>query len=249
MHTRTILTLGYLFLLLPAATAQETAENVIKQAIQVAGLPADKKAYHQTWTEQGKLTLGAATLPYESKWYYEPASKFRFEMKAEFQGQKMDVLFIHNGNKAKETLNGNHQMLQGDKLEESNYSAYVFWVNSLIPLVEEKGFTLKLLGDKEFAGKAVTSVQVSREGYREMILHFDRKTHLLAGCSDRVKDEAQGWKEVPQETEYFDYVKLPSGEMIFTGMKVKRDGQLLLESKLSDSKRIEGFKPELFKID
>ncbi|HQR09226.1 MAG TPA: hypothetical protein PLN21_20560 [Gemmatales bacterium] len=249
MVIRTFLLFTCIILQTQPVSAQETAENVIKQAIKAAGYPTDKKAYHQTWKEQGKLSLGGVTLPYDAKWYYEPASKFRFEMKAEFQGQKMDVLFIHNGNKAKETMNGNHQMLQGEKLEESNYSAYVFWVNSLMPLVEEKGFTLKHLGDKEFAGKPVTSVQVSREGYRDMTLHFDRKTHLLAGCSDRVKDEAQGWKEVPQETEYFDYVKQPNGEMMFTGMRVKRNGQLLLESKLSDNKRIDGFKPELFKID
>lgn len=249
MLVHTLFTLSCLVLLLPTALTQETAENVIKKAIQAAGFPTERKAYHQTWREQGKLSLGGVTLPYDSTWYYEPTSKFRFEMKAELQGQKMDVLFVHNGNKARETINGTPQMLQGEKLEESNYSAYVFWVNSLTPLVEEKGFTLKLLGDKEFAGKPVTSVQVSREGYRDMTLHFDRKTHLLAGCSDRVKDEAQGWKEVPQETEYFDYVKQPSGEMMFKSMTVKRNGQLLLESRFSDHKRIEGFKPELFKID
>jgi hypothetical protein len=249
MLIRTILLLGYVLVLTQTASAQETAENVIQKAIKAGGYPTEKKAYHQSWKEQGKLSLGGITLPYDATWYYEPASKFRFEMKAELQGQKMDILFIHNGNKAKETMNGTHQMLQGEKLEESNYSAYVFWVNSLTPLIEEKGFTLKLLGDMEFAGKPVTSVQVSRQGYRDMTLHFDRKTHLLAGCSDRVKDEAQGWKEVPQETEYFDYVKLPTGEMMFKSMTVKRDGQLLLESKLSDNKRIDGFKPELFKID
>ena len=229
--------------------AQESAESLVKKAIQAAGYPMDGKPYHQTWREQGKMTMAGQELPYDCSWAFEPASKFRFDMKAEVQGQKMEIQFIQNGDKAKETAMGVTQLLKGEKLEETTHSAYQFWVNSLTPLIVEKGFTLKLAGEREFAGRKVSSVLVSREGRRDITLHFDQKTNLLAGCSDQVKDEFQGWKLVNQESEFYDYEKAASGEMVFKRMIVKRDGQVLLQSKFSDSKRQSELKPELFKID
>lgn len=249
MHPRLLLLLLASLACAPMAAAQETAESVIKAAIKAANLPTGNKVYHLTWTEKGKMTFNGQELPYDAKWAFEPTSKFRFDMKAEFGGQKMEIVFIQNGGKAKESAMGQTRMLEGEKLEETTHSAYQFWVNSLAPLIEEKGFTLKLLGDKSFNGNPVISIQVSRQGHRDVTLHFDKKTQLLAGCTDKVKDEFQGWKEVMQETMFTDYQKQASGELTFTSMVVKRDGQVLLQSKLSDAKRTDSLKPELFKLD
>lgn len=241
-----------LLLILMAAvqsSAQDTAESVIKKAIAAMGIPNDGKPYYQTWREQGKLNFGGASIAYDSHWTFEPADKYRFEMKGEFQGQKIEITFIQNGSKAKESAMGQSRMVEVEKLEETTHSLYQLWVNSLTPLVNDKAFKLKLLGDGMFAGKSVVSVQVTREGKRDITLHFDKNTHYLAGCTDKVKDEFQGWKEVTQDAEFSEYEKLATSEMVFKNMILKRDGKVIIESKMSESKRHAGSKPEAFKLD
>lgn len=249
VYLRKVLMFICLLLAAMPVMAQDTAEGIVKKAIQAAGYPMESKPYHQTWKEQGKLTLGGQEIAYDASWAFEPSNKFRFDMKAEFSGQKIDIQFIQNGDKAKESSMGTTQMLKDEKLAETTHSCYQLWVNSLTPLVNEKGFKLKLVGERDYAGRKVNSVLVSHEGRRDITLHFDQKTNLLAGCSDKIKDEFQGWKEVPQESEFYDYEKGADGEMVFKRMIVKRDGQVLLQSKFSDNKRIPGFKPEMFKLD
>ncbi|MBL8823093.1 MAG: hypothetical protein JNJ77_10935 [Planctomycetia bacterium] len=246
---RIFTSLSLLLIATSAIAAQESAEGVVKKAIAAMGVPNDGKPYYQTWHEQGKMNFGGASIVYDSYWTFEPSDKYRFEMKGEFQGQKIEIVFIQNGNQAKESAMGQSRMVEGEKLEETTHSLYQLWVNSLTPLVNDTAFKLKLLGERSFAGKSVVSVLVSREGKRDVTLHFDKNTHYLAGCTDKVKDEFQGWKEVTQDAEFSDYEKLATGEMVFKNMVLKREGKVLIESKMSESKRHAGSKPEAFKLD
>jgi hypothetical protein len=229
--------------------AQEDAKEVIRKAILAAKMPQDDKTYHETWREKGKMTAMGMTIPYDAQWAFEAPGKYRFAMKMTFQGQNMEMLFVQNGVKAKESAMGQSRALEGEKLEETTHSAYQFWVISLRPLFRETGFTLTLLPSQMFAGQPVTSVKVSRQGKRDVTLHFDKRTNLLAGCSDRVKDEFQNWKDVPQVSEFSGYTKGTNGEMNFTKMVVKRDGKVMLESQLSEYQRSEKLQGDLFKLD
>jgi hypothetical protein len=251
---------GALFLCIASvAQAQGDAKAIVTKALQAAGMPMDNKPYHESWKEVGKMTAPVPggpgqpprdmTVQYESFWAFEAPDKFRFDMKGDISGMKIELAFIQNGKQAVEAAMGRKQALQGPKLEETTHSAYQFWVCSLRPLLNDSSFTLTVLGDKEFGGKPVTSVKVSREGNRDVTLHFDKKTGLLAGCSDRIKDEFKQWKEVAQDTEFGDYAKSPSGEMFFRSMTVKRDGKVMLQSTFSDYKRSETLQPDKFKLD
>ncbi len=266
---RQLSALTLLLTCVPLVRAQGDAKAIITRAVQMAGIPTDNKAYHETWKEAGKITAAIPagpgrpaqdiTLTYESNWAFEAPDKYRFDMKGDYalkvpipglpQSKKVELAFIQNGKRAVETAQGRREELKGAKLEESLHSAYQFWVCSLRPLLNDPGFTLTALGDREFGGKSVTSVKVTRPGNRDVTLHFDKTTGLLAGSSDRVKDEFQDWKEVAQETEYTDYEKSASGERFFKAMTVKREGKVMLQSKLSDYKRSETLQPQLFKLD
>jgi len=227
----------------------DDATSIVQKAIQAAGYPNHNKVYHETWDEKGKMTLFGQSMPYDSKWTFEAPDKYRFGMKMKFQGQNMEITFIQNGKKAKESAMGQSRELEGAKLEETTHSAYQMWVLSLRPLVHESGFKLTALGESKFHGKDVTRVKVQREGRRDITLHFDRKTGLLAGCADKARDEFQNWKEVDQETILGDYDKGANGEMVYKSMIVHRDGKPLLDSKFSNHVRSEKLQPELFKVD
>lgn len=227
----------------------QDAKAIIQKAIEAAGYPNDNKPYHETWDEKGKMTLFGQSMPYDSKWHFEAPDKFRFDMKMNMQGQNMELVFLQNGKQAKESMMGQTRMLEGEKLAETKHSCYQLWVLSLRPLVHDAGFKLTALGEGKFYDKDVVSVKVQREGQRDITLHFDKKTNLLAGCADMAKDEFQDWKEVKQESVLGDYAKGADGEMKYQSMKVYRDGSLLLESKFSNSQRSDKLKPEVFKLD
>jgi hypothetical protein len=227
----------------------EEAETIIRRAIQAAGMPEDNKVYHESWTEKGKMTAMGQTFSYDAKWAFEAPVRFRFDLKSTIQGQAIELSFVQNGEKAKESAMGLTRAVEGEKLEETKHSAHQFTVCSLRPLLHDSGFKFVVREDGRFADKPVTSIKVSKAGQRDVTLHFDKKTHLLAGCSDVVKDEFQNWKEVPQETAFTDYQKSASGEMFFKKMVVKRAGKVLIESELSDYKRSPELKTGLFKLD
>lgn len=229
--------------------AQEDAKAIIHKAIKAANMPGDNKAYHETWKEKGVMKAMGQEFPYDSKWAFEAPGKYRFDMKAKFGGQDMEISFVQNGAKAKETGMGQSRMLEGPKLEETTHSAYQFWVCSLRPLVHEDGFKLSVSPNKDFAGKKVTSVKVAKDGKRDITLHFDKETDLLVGCTDKVKDEFQEWKEVAQDSEFSGYQKGANGEMQFTKMVVKRDGKVLIESELTGYQRSTVLNPDFFKLD
>jgi hypothetical protein len=245
---RTLLTVLFTVCSLTLVTAQD-AKAIIQKAIEAAGYPKDNKAYHETWDEKGKMTLFGQSMPYDSKWHFEAPDKFRFDMKMNMQGQNMELVFLQNGKQAKESMMGQTRMLEGEKLAETKHSCYQLWVLSLRPLVHDAGFKLTALGEGKFYDKDVVSVKVQREGQRDITLHFDKKTNLLAGCADMAKDEFQDWKEVKQESVLGDYAKGADGEMKYTSMKVYRDGTILLQSKFSNSKRSDKLQPEVFKLD
>lgn len=233
-----------------ATMAQETADAVVRKAIQATGLPNDGRPSYQTWREEGKMTFGGTTFPYDCRWTYEPADKYRFDMTGEMNGLKLQVTFVQNGSKAMESSNGASRMLEGDKLEETTSALHELWVNSLVPMVTDKKFTLSVVGDKNFGKQACTGVLVKYPGRRDIILYFDKKTNLLAGNATQVKDEFQNWKLVAQEASFSDYVKLPSGEMMFQTMVIQRDDKVLMQSKMSDMVRHPGTcKLDVFKVE
>ena len=60
-----------------------------------------------------------------------------------------------------------------------------------------------------------------------------------------MKDEFQGWKEVPEETYFTDY-KDVNGKKRFGKMKIVRDGKTMMESTLTDQKTPEKLDAKLF---
>jgi hypothetical protein len=91
----------------------------------------------------------------------------------------------------------------------------------------------------------VLGVKVSRDKKPTVTLYFDKETKLLVKSETSVKDEFQGWKEVPEEVFYGDY-KDVGGKKFFGKMKIVRDGKPMIESTLSDQKLVEKLDAKLF---
>jgi hypothetical protein len=230
-----------------AARADEPAEPraVIEKAVKAANLPDVAKLSGTTWKDRGKLTVGGMELEYTGDWWYQFPDKYRFDLAAEVGGQKFNLVFVYSGGKAWESANGMTREVTGDKLDYVNSEVYQFQVQALTPLLADKNFQLSPAHVKEVEGRRARGIKVERSGKPAITLYFDDATGLLVKSELRVKDEFQGWKEVPDEI-YFGGYQDSDGRKAYTKLRVVRDGKPLIESNLTSTRWQERLDPKLF---
>lgn len=221
------------------------AKNLVVKAIKAGNLPDPAKMTGLTWKENGKFTAMGFDLNYTADWAVQFPNKYRFVLAADVMGMKINMTMVAAGDKAWESAMGQTQEITGDKLDYVKHEVYEMWVTSLHPLVTDKEFKLSPAGEKLVGETKATGVKVERGKHPVTTLYFDNATGLLVKAETTVKDEFQGWKEVPSETYYEDY-KDVNGTKMFAKFRVVRDGKPLITSTLSDGKWHEKLDSKLF---
>lgn len=217
---------------------EEPAKAIIAKAIKAAGLDKDvDKPYADTWKDKGTLNFMGQKMDYQANWLFQAPDKYRFELNMELMGQKVEIKMGLDGTKAFESALGMQRAIEGDKLDYVKTEAYQFWIMTLHPLVKDKEFKLKVLGDAKVGDRAAVGVQVERAGRPTAKLYFAKDTGLLHKLDITVKNEFDGWKDALDEA-FFDEYKDQDGRKLFTKLRVHRNGQPLLEATLSESRRI-----------
>jgi hypothetical protein len=183
---------------------------------------------------KGVIHTGGMELSFTGEVASQGADQERVAIEFEVDGQKFAVTQVLNRDKGWVKLNNDTTEMDADKLAQTKEEAYAGWVATLTPL-KDKAFTLATTGEVTVEDRPAVGVRVARKGYRDVVLYFDKKTHLLVKTESRVKDEDSG-QEVTQETFLSGY----EGKEAKMAMKitVKRDGKAYLEAEVTD------FQPE-----
>lgn len=226
------------------------ARKYVEQAVEAAGWKDDGEALRLTWKDDGVMTAGGTKLAYTATWAVQTPDKYRFEMTTGEGERKQKLVFVVNGDKAWEAVDGKARAVTGDKLDYGRHEAYVLWVTGLTPLLRDDKFRLTYLGERrvgdEKAGfRRTNAVRVEREGHPAVVLDFDKADRYLVKSETRVKDEFQGWKEVA-DVAYYEGWKDIGGFQGFSKLRLVRDGKPLIESTLSDFKVVDKLDPKLF---
>ena len=166
---------------------------------------------------------------------FQAPDKVRFSFAGEFGGMKMSIVVVTNGDKTWGAAMGRVADFEPEKREYTVNQTYHLHVLKLLPLVADKDFKLAAAGEKDVGGKKAAGVRVTRDKRPTVTLFFDKTTGLLVKSEATVKDEFQGWKDVPEESFFEDY-KDAGGKKVFTKMRIVRDGKVMIESELSDQK-------------
>ena len=242
-----ILPVAILFLLPPAACADDAAEAraIVEKAVKALGHQPGDKLDAITWKDNGKFTGGGMTMPYIGDFAFQWPDKYRFAVSADIEGMKLTFVAVANGQKAWEAALGMSQEMTGEKYEYFMNQVDNLGITSLLPLLTEKGYKLATAGEKEVNGQKMVLVSVSRDKKPTVTLFFGKSTGLLAKSETKVKDEFQGWKEVTEEVFFSDY-KDVGGKKRFGKMKIVRDGKTMLESTISGQKSAAKLDAKLF---
>jgi hypothetical protein len=221
------------------------AKALVEKAIKATGQKPEDKPKAMTWNDKGTFTADNLKMNYAGDFAFQGPDQYRFAVTGDFDGMKITFVAVVSGGKAWESAMGMTQEVTAEKLEYMRDQVHSLSVTSLLPLLTDKAYTLATAGEKDVNGKKAALVKVTRDKKPPVTLYFDKTSGLLVKTDTKVKDEFQGWKEVPEEV-YFDDYKDVGGQKYFGKMKIVRDGKTMIETSVSEQKLAEKLDPKLF---
>ena len=223
-----------------AARADDQADlrKVIDKAIKATGGEENLAKYKaESFKMKGKFYgMGDEGIEYSGEWQVQRPDKFRVQVDGEVGGQKVNFFTqVVNGNKVwrKGFNEETQEVTDKDDLTEIKEQFNAREVESLLPLVKGKEYQLASLGDVKVNDKPAVGIRVSRKGFRDVNLFFDKDKGLLVKSETVVKDQMTGGQEVTQETLYSDY-KEAHGIQRPMKLVINRDGKKYLDVEVTE---------------
>jgi hypothetical protein len=206
------------------------AQAVVDQAITALG-GADNLAKYKgvTYKENGTFYGMGDGVPYTGLYSSQLPKQFRMEIK--------DV-FIHvvNGDEGwSKDMTGNISDMSKELLQEYREMNHAGLLVSNPTVLKDKAYHLSAPKADKVGDRPAVTITVSRKGYRDVTISFDKESHLPIRSVQMVKPMGQGDKEVKQEALFSDYKEF-QGLKMPTKIVIHQDGKKFVESTLEDVK-------------
>jgi hypothetical protein len=224
--------------------ATESPREIIERAIKshggrerLARLRADRVKL------VGKIKFGVERVPFVGETTVQPPGQFRTVLEVTAGGKSHKVVRLLDGDRTVLTLDGVEQPVAAAQREELRHTLQLNRAMRLVPLLEDRAFTLAPLDEIQVNGRKAVGVRVTTGG-RELRLYFD-KEHALLVKTEHLLDGAGG-KKVRHESYYGAYAdvegyKRPGKVVAF------RDGVPVMEATLAEVSQFESLSPEVFR--
>jgi hypothetical protein len=239
MRTRWLTGLAALLSLVccgPAVAADEP-RTLIEKAIKAQG--GEEVLGRRVATQvamKGSLHVGGTeSIAFTGVIFTQPEGTVKYTLNVTFADNKIGITQVIADDKGWRKIDGAGQNqiedLDEANLDEARQTRYFDRVVSLLPLLKDKGFTLKSLGAVQVRDKPALGVQVSSKGQPDVKLFFDQTSGLLVKTAYRYKRPTTN-KEELGELYYSDYREpdyAGRDERILKAAKLAVDGPALLE--------------------
>jgi hypothetical protein len=227
-----LLACGLALLLAPHALAEDTPSPraVIERAIKAhGGKERLSKARADRVEFKGTLHVGKQEVPFVARTTVQLPDQFKNEMEMTIAGRLHTVVQILDGDKATVLHNGMPQKVSDEVAAEMRATLRLDRAVRLVPLLTDRTFRLKSLGESKVQGRAVWGVEVSLQGTKALSLYFDKESGLLIKSEHRLRTDKD--KAVVQE-HYYSGFKDIGGYRRPTRVAAYRDGKKLMEARL-----------------
>jgi outer membrane lipoprotein-sorting protein len=220
------------------ADDQADLRKVIDKAIKATGGEEKLAKYKaESFKMKGKFYgMGDEGIEYTGEWQVQPPDKFRVQVDGEVGGQKVNFFTqVVNGNKVwrKGFNEETQEVTDKDDLTEIKEQFNAREVESLLPLVKGKEYQLASLGDVKVNDKPAVGIRVSRKGFRDVNLFFDKDKGLLVKVETIVKDQMTGGKEQTQEETLSDFKEV-NGITHPMKLAINRDGKKYVDGEITE---------------
>jgi hypothetical protein len=231
-----------LLLFAGVASAQDKPEDVIKRAIKAHGgeeklarVACDKAKVN------GVIHIGEEDVQFTAEEYIQLPSQFKNTVALTLNGRKVTLVQLLNNDKVSVLQDGQPLKVTAAAEAEMRETMHLNRCTRLVPLLNEKGFELMTLEDGKVNNQPANVVKVSRKGFKDLTLFFDKGTNLLVK-SEHLHDDAkegQERKELKQEEYYSKFKDLDGGYTRPTHMAVYRDGKKVTEMEIIEFKHLD----------
>jgi len=205
----------------------DDARAIVDKAIKASGGEENlKKHQTATWDQKGTYYGMGDGVAYTGMIAVQRPDKFRMEVENVFT-------IVLNGEKGWRQFGGETQEMSKEEIERSQADNRAGWIASLAPL-KDKAFTLTSIGEAKVDKKPALGVKVTRKGYPEVKLYFDKKTGLLVKSEFKTYSGEES-KDVTQETFYQDYKEV-DGAQVPSRVVMHREGKIYVEAEMSNFK-------------
>lgn len=200
--------LGYFALSLRAEDAPRT---VLQQGIIAQGGERLVKARTLVRVAKGELDSFPQPIPFVGEARFNLPDQARWSFELEQNKQKSLILLIVNKDKGWRAAGGAAQELTARELDNLREEAYVHWLMTLLPVLQDK-FEVSPLPETKVNGEPAVGFKVASKGKPDVSLYFDKKTFLLAKAEYKGKEADLTVNKEIILSNYKDYdgLKLPS---------------------------------------
>jgi hypothetical protein len=218
------------------ATADD-AKTIVEKAIKAHGGEEKLTKFKATKLKaKGTMSLMGADIEFSVEATTQLPDQFREEVKLEVMGQSFSIVQVYDGKKGWASNPMGTMELDGAQLDELKEQAYGNYVESLVPLLKDKQFELKLIGEEKIDEKPAVGVKVTAKGHKEIKIFFDKETSLMVKTESKTLDPAM--QEVNSETIYSNY-KDVNGLKQAMKILVKHEGKKFMEGEVTEIKVLE----------
>lgn len=162
--------------------------------------------------------------------------KTHAEIRFDVGGQQLTVTQIFNGKKGWIATNDVSKEAEEDELKSLRNDAHANYLESILPLRDDKSLTVKSIGREKVNDKLAFGLKVTAKDRGEVKLYFDKDSGLLVKQQRKTKGPEEG--EVEAESYYSAY-KAFSGVQQAMKQLVHHDGKKYLEFEVTDVKMLE----------
>ena len=214
------------------------ARAIVDKAIKAAGGDAAlAKHSAATFKEKGTYHGMGQPLPYTATYAVQWPNQFRMEVADVFT-------IVVNRDKGWIKAGGETKEMTKEELAAQLNDLRAGWISSLLPL-KDKAFTVTAIGETKVDDRPAVGIKVTRQGYPEVKLYFDKSTNLLVRSEHKTKLPEQNYKDADAE-DYFSNYKDLDGAKVATKMVMKRDGKLYVEAEVTDYKAAGNLEAKMF---
>jgi hypothetical protein len=216
----------------PASADEKELRATLAEAIKAHGGAAKLNKYlASTATLKGKISVMGMRLDFTGEVATQLPDKLKVNFEIKAGGDTIKLVQVVNKDRGWSKINDTVAKMSKDELAEVRKDLHVTTVTTQLTTLLTKEYTLATLGDVKVGDKPAIGIRVSRKGFRDVNLYFDKKTLLLARAEYRAKDDEGN--EVTQATYYSDYEDV-SGVKVAHRIRIKRDDKDYLDARITD---------------
>ena len=211
--------------------AQDEPRTLLQKGIIAQGGERLLKARTLIRVAKGELDAFPQPIPFVGEARFNLPDQARWNFELEQNKQKSLILLIVNKDKGWRATGGAAQDLTARELDNLREEAYVHWVMTLLPVLQN-AFEVSPLPETKVNGEPAVGFKAATKGKPDVSLYFDKKTFLLAKAEYKGKEADLTVNKEIILSAYKDYdgLKLP------TKLLVQSNGKRVAEWNVKEYK-------------